>query len=133
MTRISRAIAIIALFGVVGPPVGGLVAWVMMGARSLRSPLPFITGSYGEGAILAVLVGVVCCVAALTLRSVSWLVPIVTAIVVCAAALVVGAAIDPNRPEMLGAVLRMASVFLLPSVVAAVVCWALGRRLLRDV
>lgn len=129
--RLVRAVVVVCLFGLVGPPVGGLVAWTMMGARSLRSPLPFITGAYAEGAVLALLTGALCCIAALTLKTRSWLVPIGTAGLATAAWLVVSAALDPGRPVLLQALARGVPIFVPPATVAAVVCWALGRRVLR--
>ena len=131
MRMVARIALVVCVFGLVGPPVGGLVAWIMMGARSLRSPLPFITGSYAEGMVFALLTGVVSCAVALTVRSMSWLVPVVAALLINVLGLTIGAAIDPARPEILSAVLRTAPVFMPPSVVAAVVCWTFGRRLFR--
>jgi len=131
MKRLVRAVAVVCLFGLVGPPVGGLVAWTMMGARSLRSPLPFITGAYAEGAVLALLTGALCCIAAMTLKTRSWLVPIVTALLATAAWLTITTALDPGRPDIVQAAARAAPIFMPPAVVAALVCWALSRRVLR--
>ena len=54
----------ILVFALVGPPVGGLVAWLGMGAASLRSPVPFIAGSWLEGGALALATGIVTAIAA---------------------------------------------------------------------
>jgi hypothetical protein len=127
----ARSALVIGAFGLIGPPVGGLTAWMMMGVRSLRSPLPFITGSYSEGLALALWTGAACCLLALTMRTVSWVVPIVAAALVCAIWVTAGAVLDPRNPDTLGAVLRTGAVFLPPSIVAAIACWMAARRLLR--
>lgn len=93
--------------------------------------MPFITGSYGEGMAFALVTGVASYAAALILHSVSWFVPIVTALLVSLTGVVIGAAFDPARPEILGVILRTAPVFIPPSIVAAVVCWTFARRVLR--
>jgi hypothetical protein len=122
-------LAFAAIFGLAGPPVGGLVAWTTMGARSMRSPLPFVTGAYAEGVALALAVGLLSWIMALWFGKVSWFVPIATVIVVNGtflAASVIGNPLS-DVAEILG---RLIAVFLLPSLVAALVCWWLARRLL---
>jgi hypothetical protein len=124
-------VLIVCVFALVGPPIGGAVAWLMMGARSLRSPLPFITGAYGEGAVLAIGTGIVCCAVALALRTVSLLVPIGAALAVDAIAFLVTVTLDPPRVDLLTALTRVAVVFVPPSIVAAIVCWMISRRFLQ--
>jgi len=131
MSTALRAILVVGVFAVLGPPVGGAVAWLMMGARSLRSPLPFITGAYGEAVWLAIGTGILCCVVALVWRRTSWLVPIAAALVVTALAITVGAVIDPPRDDVLAALARVAVVFVPPSIAAALLCWLIARPLLR--
>jgi hypothetical protein len=128
MPTALRVILVVGVFAVLGPPVGGAVAWLMMGVR--RSPLPFITGAYGEAIWLAIGTGVFCCAVALVWRRTSWLVPIVAALAVSAAAIAVGAVIDPPHDDVLAALTRVAVVFVPPSVVAALVCWLIARPLL---
>jgi hypothetical protein len=130
MSTALRAILVVCVFAVVGPPVGGAIAWLMMGARSLRSPLPFITGAYGEAIWIAVGTGLVCC-AALVQRKSSWLVPIGAALAVTMLALAVSTVMDPPRGDVLAALARVALVFVPPSIVAALVCWLIARPLLR--
>jgi len=130
MSVAARIVLVVCVFALVGPPIGGAVAWLMMGARSLRSPLPFITGAYGEGVMLAIGTGFVCCAAALVLRTANWLVPIGATLLVNAVAFVVAAALDPPRVDLPTAMTRVAVVFVPPSIVAALVCWMIARRFL---
>ena len=48
-----RLLLALALSAVAGPHIGGLVAWLAMGARNPSSPLPSLTGAYSEAALLA--------------------------------------------------------------------------------
>src|SRR5512145_2662618 len=114
----------ILVFAVVGPPVGGLVAWLGMGAASLRSPVPFITGSWLEGGALALATGIVTAIAAW--RGVTtWIVPL------AAAALITALFIAATAGGDWAAMLRTAPVLMPPAIVAALVCWVLTRRLFR--
>jgi len=131
MSTALRAVLVVCVFAVVGPPVGGVVAWLMMGARSLRSPLPFVTGAYGEAIWIAVGTGLICC-AALLLQKSSWLVPIGAALAVTVLAIAVGALVDPPRGDTLVALARVAVVFMPPAIAAALVCWVITRPLLRS-
>jgi hypothetical protein len=131
MSIVARIVLVVCVFALVGPPIGGAVAWLMMGVRSLRSPLPFLTGAYGEGVVLAIATGVVCCAAALVLRKASWLVPVGAALAIDAIAFLVTAILDPPRVDLLTALTRVAVVFVPPSIVAALVCWMISRRLLQ--
>ena len=70
-----------------------------MGARTMRSPLPFLAGSYGEGLLLAVAAGALVGTAALWLGQRSWVVPVVVAIAVTAVMLVVSAAVTTVQPD----------------------------------
>ena len=127
MTRASkpaRFLLGIFVFALVGPPVGGLVAWLGMGAIVLRSPVPFVAGSWLEGGALALATGVVTALAAW--RGVtSWGVP------VAAAALATALFIAATAGGDWAAMLRTAPVLMPPAMVAALVCWLLTRRLLR--
>jgi hypothetical protein len=131
MSTALRAALFVCVFAVVGPPVGGVVAWLMMGARSLRSPLPFITGAYGEAIWIAIGTGLICC-AALLLRKSNWLVPIAAALVVTALAIAVSALVDPPRGDVIVALAHLTAVFAPPAIAAALVCWLIARPLLRD-
>jgi len=112
----------ILVFALVGPPIGGLAAWLAMGAATLRSPLPFIAGSWLEGGALALATGVVAAIAAWR-RVTSWIVP------VAASALITALFIAATAGGDWSAMLRTAPVLMPPAVVAALVCWLLTRRL----
>lgn len=130
--RFWRFLLVTAIFVVAGPPVGGVVAWTSMGAVfSLRSPVPFVTGSYGEGMILALGSGLIVAFAGLWLALRSWPVPIVAALVSNALFFVLTADMDLSRADYASALYNMGRVFLPPSIVAALVCWLLARPLLR--
>lgn len=120
----------VLVFALVGPPIGGMVAWLMMGAQSLRSPLPFITGSYLEGSLLAAGAGLLTGIAAI-LGMTSWLVPVLMALLINLILFVAVTGPEFSAPNYWEAALRVARVFLLPSVAAALVCWALTRKLFR--
>lgn len=129
--RIWRFLLVTAIFAVVGPPVGGIVAWTSMGAAfSLRSPAPFITGAYGEGMILALGSGLLVAFAGLWLALCSWPVPIIAALVSNVLFFVLTADMDLSRADYVSALYNMGRVFLPPSIVAAFVCWILARPLL---
>ncbi len=131
-SRVWRFLLVTAIFVIVGPPVGGIAAWASMGAAfSLRSPVPFVTGSYGEGMILALGSGLIVAFAGLWLALRSWPVPIVAALVSNALFFVLTADMDLSRADYVSALYNMGRVFLPPSIVAAVVCWFLARPLLR--
>ncbi len=130
--RVWRFLLVTAIFVIVGPPVGGLVAWTSMGAAfSLRSPVPFVTGSYGEGMILALGSGLLVAFAGLWLALRSWPVPIVAALVSNVLFFVLTADMDLSRADYVSALYNMGRVFLPPSIVASLVCWFLARPLLR--
>ena len=120
--RPARFVLGIFVFAVIGPPAGGLVAWLGMGAATLRSPVPFVTGSWLEGGALALATGTVTAVAAW--RGVtSWMVPVAAAALIAALFVAVTAGGD------WAAMLRSAPVLMSPAIVAALVCWLLTRRL----
>jgi hypothetical protein len=128
--KLGRLLACVAVFAVVGPPVGGLVAWATMGARTMQSPLPFLGGAYGEGIVIAIAAGALVGLAALWLATTSWIVPVVVAMIVNAVMLA-NAAVAQVEPDLVAGSLRLAGVFFPPSLVAAVACWWLTRPLLR--
>jgi hypothetical protein len=120
-----RALLAVAVFAIVGPPVGGLTAWLSMAPTS-QSPSPFVTGSYGEGLILAVITGALVVVAAGFGKG-SWVVAIGAALLANVAFHLGTAGTAVTDIEVLS---RLARAFLPASTVAALVCWALTRRLL---
>jgi hypothetical protein len=130
-----RMVLAVGVFGLAGPPIGGLATWATMGtmmrARSLRSPLPFITGAYAEGLELALYTGLVCAVVALLSRSVGWLVPVISALVVSFGWTMVVALSNAAQHDLFSAIARTSIVFVPASIVAAIVCWPLARPLLR--
>jgi hypothetical protein len=129
-----RMVLVVGVFGLAGPPIGGLIAWAIawatMGAPALRAPLPFIAGAYAEGLELALYTGLVCAVIALLARSVGWMVPVVSALIVTVSWIAVGVVVSAP-PDTMAAVLRTSKVFVPASLLAAVACWALARPLLR--
>jgi hypothetical protein len=131
-SRIARLASVVGVFALVGPPVGGLAAWATMGMSSMRSPLPFLIGSYGEGLVLAVAAGALVGAAALWLGKTSWMVPVMVAVAVNATMLVVDAATRTIKPDLITGSLRVAHVFLPASLLATLVCWWLTRPLLRS-
>ncbi len=129
-----RMVLVVGVFGLAGPPIGGLVTWAItsafLGTRSLRSPLPFITGAYAEGLELALYTGLVCAVIALLARNVGWMVPVISALIVTVSWIAVGVVVSAT-PDPMAAVLRTSMVFVPASLLAAVACWTLARPLLR--
>src|SRR5262245_56272396 len=117
----------IGVLGLLGLPIGGMIAWTMMGAASLRSPLPFLVGSYGEGLILALCTGIIVALATLWYGRTSWVVPVAAAIVINVVALLASHLI--SEPMSFAGVARVTGVFLPPSLVAAMLCWLLSNRL----
>ena len=126
----ARAALVVAVFAVVGPPVGGLIAWLAMGAWTLQSPGPFMAGSYAEGLPLALGAGIVVAAAWWLFGKTSWIVPVIGAII---ANLVFHGAtmfMESVNPLDAAVVLRLVEAFLPASIVAALVCGLLVRRLL---
>ena len=130
-TRLWRFTLVTAIFVVLGPPTGGMVAWLAMGATALRSPLPFIVGSYSEGMFLALGTGVIVAGAGLWLNMTSWLVPTLATLAINALFFVLTAGMDFAQADYPAVLIRVGSAFLLPSLVAAWLCWYLSRNLLR--
>jgi len=127
-SRLPRSVRFVCgmlVFAIVGPPVGGLVAWLGMGAATLRSPLPFIAGSWLEGGALALATGLVTAIAARR-GATSWMIP------VAAAALITAVFVAATAGGEGTAMLRTAPVLMPPAIVASFVCWLLTRRLFRD-
>ena len=131
-SRFWRFFLVMAIFALVGPPVGGLVAWIGMGAFDLKSPLPFLAEAYGEGLSLALGSGLLAGFAGLWLAMRSWLVPVVATFASNAILFVLTAEMDMSRADYLAALLNVGRVFLAPSLAAALVCWFLARPLLRQ-
>jgi hypothetical protein len=122
LSKLLYAAVTLAVFGLVGPPVGGIAAWALMGARAAQSPYPFLSDSYAEGLVLALGTGLLVLAVALTVRSTSWVVAVAAAVV--ANAVFFAASISPWRQPA-------APVRCSPSLLAALVCWALTRSLLQ--
>lgn len=130
--RVGRLLLVTAIFVIAGPPIGGIVAWTSMGAFNLRSPVPFITGSYVEGALMALGNGLLVAIAGLWLAMRSWRVPVISALAVNIIFFVLTANMDLSRADYSTAFLSMMRVFLPPSLIAALACWLLARPLLHD-
>ena len=120
--KIARYTGGVLVSACLGPPVGGLVAWLSMGAPALRSPLPFLAGSWHEGGALALAVGAATAVGA-WLGFARWIAPAGAAVLATAALAIAGAGADWM------AALHVARVFLPPALVAALACWLLTRKL----
>ncbi len=82
------------------------------------------------GAVLALLTGALSCIAAMTLRP-KLARANLTALLATATWLTITTALDPGRPDIFQASAGAAPIFMPPAVVAALVCWALSRRVLR--
>jgi hypothetical protein len=122
-----RSLIVVAVFVIVGPPVGGAIAWLGMGAAALQSPLLFIQCSYGEGLLLAAMAGFYLSASWCLFWRTSFVAPIVGAVL---ANLVFHGATMGAVPDA-ESLSRLAYVFLPDSIVAAVVCWLLARRFVR--
>jgi hypothetical protein len=129
LSKPVRILVALAIFGIAGPPIGGLVAWISMGARNMNSPLPFLAGAYNEAAVLALGVGIVVAVASLAGRR-SALVPLLAALLINVLMFAVTGALSVSNfdPDLF---LRVAYVFIPPSLIAAMSCWLMTRELLR--
>jgi hypothetical protein len=127
---VLRALGILAMFALLGPPIGGLVAWGMMGARDFRSPVPFLLGSYAEGLAAALVAGFIVAVAAVWLGQTAWPIPVAAAFVAAAVPVLLPIARSEEVPA-LSNVMRAGWVFLPPSLVASLACWFLSRRMYR--
>jgi hypothetical protein len=128
LSKLANAVAAVAVFGLVGPPAGGVVAWALMGSRSGQSPYPFLAGSFAEGLVLALGTGLLVVGAAWIAGRTSWLAAVAAAVL---ANVVFFVATGPNPSVDLAlAAARSAFALLIPSLVAALVCWLLTRRLL---
>jgi hypothetical protein len=129
LPRPLRILIVISVFTIAGPPIGGLVAWLTMGARGLNSPVPFVTGAYAEAVTLAFGVGVVVGVASLA-GWMSAVVPFLAALLINFVMFAVTGSLSFSSfdPDTL---FRVAYVFIPPSLVASMVCWLLTRGLLR--
>jgi hypothetical protein len=125
LPRSARFICGVLVFAILGPPVGGLMAWLGMGAATLRSPLPFVAGSWLEGGALALATGLLTAIAAWR-GATSWTIP------VAAAALVTAVFVAATAGGDWAAMLRTAPVLMPPAIVASFVCWLLTRRSFRD-
>jgi hypothetical protein len=130
VVRAWRLPLIVAVFGLAGPPIGGLVAWAMMGAPSLRSPVPFVGGSYGEGVVLALATGAMVAAAAWFGKS-SWIVAVAAAIAANVAFHIATMSPGLSTAEQIAAFVSTAGVFLPPSIAAAILCWLIVRPLMR--
>jgi hypothetical protein len=115
----------ILVFALAGPPIGALVAWLTMGLPSRASPVPFIQGSWQEGGVLALAVGIITALAARFGNRGrgyhTWCVPGGAALAVSAAFIL----LTTDLPNLA----RVSGVLLPPAIVASLVCWLLTRRL----
>ena len=127
--QVLRSFAAVVVFGVAGPPIGGLVAWGMMGAAGGNSPAPFVSGAYGEGLALALATGIIVAAAAWLGHS-SWLIAVAAALLTNLVFHLSTVTAGFASPEYFEALARTAMVFLPPSVVAALACRFLARPLL---
>ena len=118
-------IGCVLVFTLAGPPIGALVAWLTMGLPRMVSPLPFILGSWQEGGVLALGVGIITALAAQFGNRGrgyrAWWVPV-------GAALAVSAALILLTTDA-AALPRVAGVLVPPAVVASFLCWLATRRL----
>jgi hypothetical protein len=141
---IKHFVKIVAVYLLVGPPVGGVVLWILTTtAEILRGRIPLsdiipmfltvIVFSYPAGAPFALLAGIIDAVAAIWLRYTSILVPVIAGCIATAAS---GAVTYWTMWNAYGSfvwreVVSALTVTLLVSLVAALVCWRLTRRFAR--
>jgi hypothetical protein len=125
-----RALSVVAVFSLVGPPVGGLVAWLAMGLPTLQSPLPFMSGSYPEALPIAAGTGLLVALAGSIFGRTTWVAPIVAALIANLVFHGVQLATSATVPIDGVVLLGLAEVFLPPSIVASLVCWLLTPKLL---
>jgi len=130
LAKLALSLLVLGVFGLAGPPAGGVVAWLTMGAASLRSPAPFITGSYAEGLTLALGTGLLVAIAMVWYARSSWLVPVAATLVVNVAFHTTTASLGSDPVSLAGA-LRVARAFLPSSLAAALFCWLISRWLVR--
>jgi hypothetical protein len=141
---INRFVKIVVVYLLVGPPVGGVVLWIMVTTaeilRGRMSPsdivpmfLTVVVFSYPVGAPFALLAGVLDAVAAIWLRYTSIWVPVIAGCLATAA----NSAVTywSMRNAHSGFVWRGVGSglvgTLLVSLVAALICWRLTRRFAR--
>lgn len=142
--RVWRALAVVAVFTVLGPAVGGLIVSVVMllaskaalpAADVLKAFLVLLFFSYWIAGILAFLTGALSAGLALWRQTTSWLVPIGASLAVTAFLYVsvqqghkwtysFGMFLPSDAPRVLLIILPL-------SLIAALVCWLPARRLLR--
>jgi hypothetical protein len=138
---VFRFIVIVAVFLLVGPPVGGAVVWafVVLNMSLLdygaphALPMLFMTVLYAYplGAPFALAVGIVHAIAAIRLKQNSFLVPLVAAILVTVVGIGLFVAIKPWPGTYGGEVLAGLVLSMPPSLVASFVCWRLTRSVAR--
>jgi hypothetical protein len=138
---VFRFIVIVAVFLLVGPPVGGAVVWAFvvlnmsLGDYGVPHALPmlFVTALYAYplGAPFAIAVGIIHAIAAIRMNQNSFLVPLVAAILVAVVGIALFVAIKPWPGTYGGEVLAGLVLSLPPSLVASFVCWRLTRSVAR--
>ena len=140
---VGRFFGIVLLFLLVGPPVGGIVTWVVtLGIENLRGHSVVGPGvimvlgymivlSYPVGGLLALVAGISHAIAAVRLHQYSAVVPVVAG---CLASLVGAMLLAWLQPGFLGASAQFKAgiTLLLPaSLIACGLCWHFTRRLAR--
>jgi hypothetical protein len=138
---VFRFIVIVAVFLLVGPPVGGAVVWAFIVLNMLlldsaaphALPMLFMTVLYAYplGAPFALAVGIVHAIAAIRMKQNSFLVPLVAAILVTVVGIALFVAIKPWPGTYGGEVLAGLVLSMPPSLVASFACWRLTRSVAR--
>ena len=139
----DRFFGIVLVFLLAGPPVGGIVTWVVMLGIELSRGRPvaghgaivmlvyMIVLSYPVGGLLALVAGLIHAIAAVRLHRYAAVVPVVTG---CLAGLVGAMLLAWLKPgfSSASAQFKAGITVLLPaSLIACGVCWHLTRRLAR--
>ena len=137
----SRFIRIVAIFALLGPPIGGLTLWTMLlvahtviqyGPRPLYDfwniIAGFVIGGYVFGVLPALAAGLGAATLAIRLGRSSLVAALAGPAILCVALLGAVSWFAPGDWDMLG---KIAVLFVPSSLVASAVCWRLARGLLK--
>ena len=140
-SALSRFVWIVAIFALLGPPIGGLTLWTMLlvahtviryGPRPLYDfwniIVGFVIGGYIFGVLPALAAGLGAATLAIRFGRSSLVVALAVPAILCVALLGVVSWFNPGDWDILG---KIAILFVPSSLVASVVCWRLARGLLK--
>jgi hypothetical protein len=140
-SRVFRFVAIVAVFLLAGPPAGGFVVWgfMLVNMALLHHGVPYalqmlfmvVLYAYPLGAPFALVAGIIHAVAAIRMNKNSFLVPLVSAVLVSIVGVALFVAVKPWPGTFAGEVLSGIIMVMPPSLFASFVCWRLTRPLAR--